>query len=197
MFGIGIFGRWLSREDGALINGIGAFIKETPESSFLFLPPWADTVRRLLSVNQEDQQLVPWSWISRLQNCKKAVSAVHGILSQPERSRTASQWNLEACKFNLFFWKDPSIHLGSSGFSVSTTRKLVVKNTPASSGDIRDLGLIPGLGRSPGGGHGNPLQYSCLENPMGEELGGLWSVGSQRVWDDWSYLARTQCTSVQ
>ena len=43
---------------------------------------------------------------------------------------------------------------------------LVVKNPPASAGDIKDVGLIPGSGRSPGGGHGNSLQYSCLENPM-------------------------------
>ena len=43
---------------------------------------------------------------------------------------------------------------------------LVVKNPPANAGDVRDTGLIPGSGRSPGGGHGNPLQYSCLENPM-------------------------------
>ena len=43
---------------------------------------------------------------------------------------------------------------------------LVVKNPPADAGDIRDGGLIPGVGRSPGGGHGNPVQYSCLENPM-------------------------------
>ena len=43
---------------------------------------------------------------------------------------------------------------------------LEVKNLPANAGDIRDVGLTPGLGRSPGGGHGNPLQYSCLENPM-------------------------------
>ena len=42
----------------------------------------------------------------------------------------------------------------------------VVKNSPASAGGIRDMGLIPGSGRSPGGGHGNPLQCSCLENPM-------------------------------
>ena len=42
---------------------------------------------------------------------------------------------------------------------------MVVKNPPANAGDTRDSGLIPGLGRSPGGGHGNPLQYSCLENP--------------------------------
>ena len=43
---------------------------------------------------------------------------------------------------------------------------LVVKNPPANAGDLRDTGLIPGLGRSPRGGHGNPLQYSCLENPL-------------------------------
>ena len=43
---------------------------------------------------------------------------------------------------------------------------LVVKNTPANAGDISDVDLIPGLGRSPGGGHGKPLQHSCLENSM-------------------------------
>ena len=42
----------------------------------------------------------------------------------------------------------------------------MVKDPPASAGDRRDLGLIPELGRPPGGGHGNPLQYSCLENPV-------------------------------
>ena len=42
----------------------------------------------------------------------------------------------------------------------------MVKNPLASAGDIRDVGLIPGLGRSPGEGHGNALQYSCLENLM-------------------------------
>ena len=45
---------------------------------------------------------------------------------------------------------------------------LVVKNLPADAGDIRDAGLIPGLGRSPGGGRGNPLQYSFLEDPLGQ-----------------------------
>ena len=43
---------------------------------------------------------------------------------------------------------------------------LVIRNLPANAGDIRDVVSIPGSGRSPGGGHGNPLQYSCLENPM-------------------------------
>ena len=43
---------------------------------------------------------------------------------------------------------------------------LVVKNPPANAGDVKDSVSIPGLGRSPGGGHGNPLQYFCLENSM-------------------------------
>ena len=51
---------------------------------------------------------------------------------------------------------------------------LVVKNPPANAGDVRDVGLIPGLGRSPGGGHGNPLQYSSLENPM--DRGACWAT---------------------
>ena len=42
----------------------------------------------------------------------------------------------------------------------------MVKNTTADAGDIEDSGLIPGLGRSPGEGNGNPIQHSCLENPM-------------------------------
>ena len=45
---------------------------------------------------------------------------------------------------------------------------VLVKNQPANAGDVRDLGLIPGLGRAPGGGHVNSLQYSCLENPHGQ-----------------------------
>ena len=45
---------------------------------------------------------------------------------------------------------------------------LMVKNPPANAGDVRDAGLIIELGRSHGGGHSNPLQYSCLENPMTE-----------------------------
>ena len=45
---------------------------------------------------------------------------------------------------------------------------VVVKNSPANAGDIRDVGSIPESGRSPGGGHGNPLQYYCLENLHGQ-----------------------------
>ena len=58
---------------------------------------------------------------------------------------------------------------------------LVVKNAPASAGDTRDAGSIPGSGRSPGGGHGSLLQYSCLEIPWTEEPGRLQSMGLHRV----------------
>ena len=51
---------------------------------------------------------------------------------------------------------------------------LVVKNPPASAGDIRDAGSVPGSERSPGGGHGNPLHCSCLESPM--DRGAGWST---------------------
>ena len=51
---------------------------------------------------------------------------------------------------------------------------LVVKNQPANAGGIKGMSLIPGLGISPGGGHGNPLQYFCLENPM--DRGAWWAT---------------------
>ena len=67
-----------------------------------------------------------------------------------------------------------SSHLQSLASGVA----LVLKNLPVSAGDAGDVGLIPGLGRSPGGGHGNPLQYSCLENPMDR---GAWRATVQGV----------------
>ena len=57
---------------------------------------------------------------------------------------------------------------GDRGFPGAPQGVLVVKDPPANAGDIRDAGLILELGRSPGGGHGNLLQYSCLENPHGQ-----------------------------
>ena len=66
---------------------------------------------------------------------------------------------------------------------------LVVKNPCANAGDIRDTGSIPGLGRSPRGGHGNPLQYCCLENPM--DRGAWWATvhRTAKIANDWSDLA--------
>ena len=51
---------------------------------------------------------------------------------------------------------------------VASQVALMVKNLSANAGDVRDVGSIPGFGRYPGEGHGNPLQYSCLENPYGQ-----------------------------
>ena len=62
--------------------------------------------------------------------------------------------------------------------SISSQAALVVKDPPASAGDIRDVGSIPGSGRYPGGGHGNPHQYSCLENATDR---GTWRATAHSV----------------
>ena len=62
---------------------------------------------------------------------------------------------------------------------------LVVKNLPATAGVVRDTGLIPGSGRTPGGGHGNPLQCSCLEKPM---VRGAWQHAVHRVTQSQTWL---------
>ena len=64
---------------------------------------------------------------------------------------------------------------------------LVVKNPPAHAGDLRDVGLIPGLGRSPGGGDGSPLHYSCPENPMDR---GAWQGAVRQRAKSWTCLRR-------
>ena len=76
--------------------------------------------------------------------------------------------------FNSFWW--------------ASQVALVVKNTPANAGYLRDVGLIPGSERSPGKGNGNPLWYSCLENPMDRGAWHAISMGSQKVacgFDPW------------
>ena len=61
----------------------------------------------------------------------------------------------------------------------------MVKNPPANAGDVAEVGLIPGSGISPGGGNGNPFQYSCLENPMDR---GPWWATVHRVTKSWTQL---------
>ena len=69
-------------------------------------------------------------------------------------------------------WNTPPLLVG---MRIGTaTGGAVVKNPPANAGDKRDAGSIPESGRSPGGGHGNPLQHSCLENPM--DRGAWWAT---------------------
>ena len=69
-----------------------------------------------------------------------------------------SKWKKKKSSFFLLFYRASQV-------------VLVIKNLPANAGDIRDVGSVPGLERSSWGGHGNPIQYSCLENPMGR---GTW-----------------------
>ena len=68
--------------------------------------------------------------------------------------------------------------LAMQGVQAQSLLALVVKNTPANAGDIRDVGSIPGSGKPPGGEHSNPLRCSCLENPMD---GGAWQATVYRV----------------
>ena len=80
--------------------------------------------------------------------------------------------------YSLLCWAS-SIQYSASG---SFPGGKLVKNPPA---NVRDLGSIPGLGRSPGGGHSNPFQYSCLENPMDR---GAWRAKIQSVTKSWIWL---------
>ena len=61
----------------------------------------------------------------------------------------------------------------------------MVKNPPANAEDVRGAGSISGLGSSPTGGHGNPLQYTCLENPMDR---GAWQATAHRIAKSWTLL---------
>ena len=71
---------------------------------------------------------------------------------------------------------------------------LVVKNLPARAGDARDASLIPGSGRSAGGGHSNPLHYSCLENPM--DRGAWQTTGHGIAESDTAKQLNTETTRV-
>ena len=87
-----------------------------------------------------------------------------------------------------FFLKKELHFIKPSEAFLSFPGGTVVKNLPISAGDARDVGSIPGSGRSPGGGHGNPLQYSCLENPMDR---GAWRA---TIHGDHKELNMTECT---
>ena len=90
--------------------------------------------------------------------------------------------SVTASTFYASIWHEMMGPEGASQMALS------VKNLPANAGETRNLGSIPGLGRSPEGGHGNPPQYSCLENPMDR---GAWQTavhGVTRVGHDGSNL---------
>ena len=84
-----------------------------------------------------------------------------------------AQTSLRSTKLeDLFFYRKslipaPELHCHKDQDRASQV-VIVVKNLPTNAGDVRDVGSVPGLGRSPGEGLGNPLQYACLENPDGQ-----------------------------
>ena len=88
-------------------------------------------------------------------------------ICQCPSSHTAYRYNNENF-YAHFLWQ--SIIFGSGQWTVV----LVVKNSPANAENIRDMGSVHGFGTSPGGGHGNPLQYSCLEHPI--DRGAWWAT---------------------
>ena len=94
---------------------------------------------------------------------------------------------------NLFISSKLSLLLASSCSRASQV-VLVVKNPAASAGDVRDMDLTSGLGRSPGEGNGNPLQYSCLENPKDR---GAWWATVHGVAKSWPRLRDYTCMQIQ
>ena len=95
----------------------------------------------------------PWPWTSSLQNCKK-----------------------------INFYCRSHSACGTWYFVMASQVALVVKNMSVNAGDATDVGSIPGLGRSPGEGSGNPLEYSCLRNPMDREEPGRLVHGVTKSW---------------
>ena len=77
------------------------------------------------------------------------------------------------------FWGDGDVLELDRGADWASQVALVIKNLSANAGDV---GSIPGSGRSPGGGYGNPLQYSCLENPVDRGAWRAWSMGVTTSW---------------
>ena len=100
-----------------------------------------------------------------------------------------------ACRFSMMAfltsvtWHSLSSELHFSNEWGASQVVLVVKNPPANAGNLRDLGLIPGLGRSPGEGHGNPLQCSCLESPMDR---GAWQTTVHGVAKSQTWLKKVE-----
>ena len=90
---------------------------------------------------------------------------------------TRSHYKESRCRKEYWIVSNYTIKSGASQVV------LVVKNLPSNGGEIRDMGSTPGSGRSTGGGHGNPLQNSCLENPMD---GGAWWATVHRVAKSWT-----------
>ena len=116
------------------------------------------------------RQQAPVSWersqAPRLRCTGLGSSAVRGILPDQESNPRLLQWQVDSSSLSHQAEAQRPL-LGSQ-------MALVIKNLSANAGDVRDTGSIPGSGKSPGGGNGDPLQYSCLENPINR--GAWWAT---------------------
>ena len=143
-----------------------------------------------------------WLWWVFVATCGLSLVALSGGFSSFSARSThwaglSYYWSTGSRRVGFSSWGSLALECGLSSCSPraglptacrASQVVLVVKNPPANARDLRDAGLISGSGRTPGGGHGNPLQYSCLENPMDRVA--WWAIGSQRVGHDWGDLAR-------
>ena len=126
-----------------------------------------------------------WLWLSQLNEAgfpgvnrgSRLLEALNVIWLKPVTKQNSSQTGLidisnqgmrASWIWDLFFFFWVHCLQRNHIFYWASQVAQVVKNTPANVGEVRDSGSILGLGRSPGGGHDNPLQYSCLENPHGQ-----------------------------
>ena len=101
-------------------------------------------------------------------------------------------WHLRQrkCNSNFFNWGTG----GKGSITGASHVALVIKNLPTNAGEVSGMGSFPGLRRSLGGGHGNPLQYSYLENCM---LRGVWWATVHVVAKSWTWLSNLACTQAQ
>ena len=106
--------------------------------------------------------------------------------STAELGRSLQVWiRITTIRERLRSWESRDFFGFSQCISGASPVVLVVKNLHANAEDIRDMGLISGLGGYPGGGHGNPVQYSCLESPMDR---GAWRATIYRITKSWTRL---------
>ena len=121
--------------------------------------------------------LVPLPFVNPA--CTSESSQFTYCLSLPWRILSIT---LLACEMSAVVWQlDHSLALPFFGIGMNFPDGSVGKESTCNAGDTGDMGLIPGLGRSPGGWHGNSLQYPCLENPMNRGAWGVQSTGLQRI----------------
>ena len=148
--------------------------------SLPFPPCWETSTK---SAGNDWQENSPFSLSTRI--CLNQTPSFRKIIPVP--CTVSSLFNQIILQVKLSHGDD-WLHWFLEERIVAWSISLVLKNSPANAGGIRDTSLVPGLGGSPDGGHGNPLQYSCLENPMAEKPGRIQSMGLQRVRHDWSDL---------